>query len=88
MLINFLQNVRQMFYNNGSHWYYWDTGQFYVLLINCISCCPVLAIYFCGRVSVKRVTIEEHKGQSLPFSISYFMCSAILSLNLKQVEEE
>lgn len=46
-----------------------------------------MAIYFYTRVSVKRVTNEEHKEQSLPFSISYFMCSAVLSLALIKVEE-
>lgn len=36
---------------------------------------------------MKRVTNEEHKEQSLPFSISYFMCSAVPPLALIKVEE-
>lgn len=68
--------------------HHWDIGQFYVLLINCISCCPIIAIYFCSRNSVKRVTNEKHKGQTLPFSICCFKFSAALSLALMQVEEE
>lgn len=68
--------------------HHWDTGQFYVLLINCISCCPIIAVSVYTRDSVKRVTNEEHKGQTLPFSTWYFKFSAALFLALMQMEEE
>jgi len=45
-------------------------------------------MYFCTGDSLKRVTNEEHKGQTLLFSICYFLFSAVLSLALMQVEEE